>query len=75
MDSLGTILDVMPWIEKILGFSNRWYRAAMEAATTHKLFQDMRSGLRRRRTSWPRKSKRSRVAGEATSSRVTIWKI
>jgi hypothetical protein len=25
----GTILDVMPLDEKILGFSNRWYRAAM----------------------------------------------
>ncbi len=31
----GTILDVMPLDEKILGFSNRWYRAAMEASTTH----------------------------------------
>jgi hypothetical protein len=37
----GTILDVMPLDEKILGFSNRWYRAAMEAATTHELLQDL----------------------------------
>jgi hypothetical protein len=37
----GTILDVMPLDEKILGFSNRWYRAAMEAATTHQLFRDL----------------------------------
>lgn len=37
----GTILDVMPLDEKILGFSNRWYRAAMEAAATHQLFQDL----------------------------------
>ena len=37
----GTILDVMPLDEKILGFSNRWYRAAMEAATKHHLFQEL----------------------------------
>ena len=38
----GTILDVMPLDEEILGFSNRWYREAMEAATTHQLFQDLK---------------------------------
>ena len=27
-----TILDVMPLDEKILGFSNRWYKPAMESA-------------------------------------------
>ncbi len=32
-----TILDVMPLDEKILGFSNRWYRAAMHGATRHQL--------------------------------------
>jgi predicted nucleotidyltransferase len=37
----GTILDVMPLDEKILGFSNRWYRAAMEAAATHQLSGDL----------------------------------
>jgi hypothetical protein len=37
----GTILDVMPLDERILGFSNRWYRAAMEAATMHQLFRDL----------------------------------
>jgi predicted nucleotidyltransferase len=37
----GTILDVMPLDEKILGFSNRWYRPAMEAAATHQLFRDL----------------------------------
>jgi len=35
------ILDVLPLDEKILGFSNRWYRAAMEAANTHQLFPDL----------------------------------
>jgi hypothetical protein len=29
----GMKLDVMPLDEKILGFTNRWYRAAMDAAT------------------------------------------
>ncbi len=37
----GTILDVMPLDEKILGFSNRWYRVAMEAATMHELIPDL----------------------------------
>jgi len=37
----GTILDVMPLDERILGFSNRWYRAAMEAATMHQLFRGL----------------------------------
>ena len=36
-----TVLDVMPLDEKILGFSNRWYRAAMEAA----VFQELHVGL------------------------------
>ena len=37
----GTILDVMPLDEKILRFSNRWYRATMEAATTHRLARNL----------------------------------
>lgn len=37
-----TILDVMPLDAKILGFSNRWYRPAMDTATEHAL----ESGLR-----------------------------
>jgi hypothetical protein len=37
----GTVLDVMPLDETILGFSNRWYRAAMGAATLHWLAQDL----------------------------------
>jgi len=35
-------LDVMPLDERILGFSNRWYRGAMEAAQTHELEPDLR---------------------------------
>jgi hypothetical protein len=31
---LGTILDVMPLDEKILGFSNRWYKPAMKSSVT-----------------------------------------
>ncbi len=37
----GTILDVMPLDGRILGFSNRWYRAAMDAATTRRLSEDL----------------------------------
>ncbi len=37
----GAILDVMPLDEKILGFSNRWYRAAMEASIRHRLLRDL----------------------------------
>ena len=37
----GMILDVMPLDEKILGFSNRWYRAAMDTAITQQLSQDL----------------------------------
>jgi len=33
----GAILDVMPLDEKILGFSNRWYCAAMQTAVTERL--------------------------------------
>jgi hypothetical protein len=32
-----TVLYVMPLDEKILGFSNRWYKAAMESAVTKRL--------------------------------------
>jgi len=35
-----SVLDVMPLDEKILGFSNRWYRAAMHEAVTFKLRGD-----------------------------------
>jgi hypothetical protein len=37
----GTTLDVMPLNEKILGFSNRWYRAAMRSSVTHRLSNDL----------------------------------
>jgi hypothetical protein len=37
----GTILDVMPLDEKILGFSNRWYRAAMKSLVTGRLTDDI----------------------------------
>jgi hypothetical protein len=35
------ILDVMPLDEKILGFSNRWYRATMRSATERRLAEDV----------------------------------
>jgi len=37
----GTTLDVMPLDEKILGFSNRWYRAAMESSVAQRLSADL----------------------------------
>jgi hypothetical protein len=36
-----TILDVMPLDERILGFSNRWYRAAMKSSVTQRLSDDL----------------------------------
>src|SRR5437879_1638873 len=36
-----TILDVMPLAEKILGFSNRWYRTALESAVRRRLLDDL----------------------------------
>ena len=47
----GRILDVMPLDEHILGFSNRWYRASMEAAITHQIHRDLEIGLCRHRIS------------------------
>ncbi len=38
----GLILDVMPMSEDILGFSNRWYRAALSAATLHVLSPNLK---------------------------------
>ena len=37
-----TILDVMPLDERILGFSNRWYKSAMDSAVVHELEPDLR---------------------------------
>lgn len=36
-----TILDVMPLDENILGFSNRWYRTAMETAVPRRLAESL----------------------------------
>ena len=36
-----TILDVMPLDEKILGFSNRWYRPALDSAVVRELEPDL----------------------------------
>ncbi len=37
-----TILDVMPLDETILGFSNRWYKSAMDSALWHELEPNLR---------------------------------
>jgi hypothetical protein len=39
------ILDIMPLDEKILGFSNRWYRAAMETAVWRRLTGELQIRL------------------------------
>ena len=39
----NAVLDVMPLDEKILGFSNQWYRAAMDSAVR----QDLKAGFGR----------------------------
>jgi hypothetical protein len=41
MDSGRNVLDVMPLDEKILGFSNRWYKAAMKLSETTTLRDDL----------------------------------
>jgi hypothetical protein len=38
----NTILDVMPLDEKILGFSNRWYKPALDSAVVHELGRELR---------------------------------
>lgn len=38
----NTILDVMPLDEKILGFSNRWYKPALDSALAYELEPDLR---------------------------------
>jgi hypothetical protein len=37
-----TILDVMPLDENILGFSNRWYKPALDSALVHELGPNLR---------------------------------
>ena len=37
----SVILDLMPLDESILGFSNRWYRAAIPAAETHRIAAEL----------------------------------
>jgi len=37
----AVILDVMPLDEHILGFSNRWYRAAVDTAEVHRISPDL----------------------------------
>jgi predicted nucleotidyltransferase len=71
----GTILDVMPLDEKILGFYNHWYRDAMEAATTHQLSQDLKIRVVTAPYFLATKIEAFKVAGEATSSRAMTWKI
>lgn len=37
----AVVLDVMPLENKVLGFTNRWYRKALRTATLHTLAEDL----------------------------------
>lgn len=71
----NVILDVMPLDEHILGFSNRWYRAAMEAANAIGLSE----GLSIRVITAPyfiaTKLEAFKDAATTISSAVPIWRI
>jgi hypothetical protein len=70
-----TILDVMPLDAAILGFSNRWYKAAMESSETRTLS----AGLEIRMITAPffvgTSSKRSRAEVKRTSLKAMTWRI
>ena len=70
----GTILDVMPLDEKVLGFSNRWYQAAMKSAVTRRLADDIEIRVVTASSTSPRSSRRSKVAEREICSEVVIWK-
>jgi hypothetical protein len=71
----GLKLDVMPIDEKILGFSNRWYREAMAAAQEI----DLEPGLRIRVVTAPyfvaTKLEAFRGRGGGTTQAAMIWRI
>ena len=70
-----TILDVMPLDEKILGFSNRWYKPAMDSAVVHELEPDLRVRVVRQFTSARRSWRHLPVEVSMTINRVMILKI
>jgi predicted nucleotidyltransferase len=69
-----TVLDVMPMDEKILGFSNRWYKAAMDAAVV----QELPGGLNVRLVPAPyflaTKIEAFHGRGNAISPSATTWR-
>jgi hypothetical protein len=70
----STILDVMPLDAKILGFSNRWYRAAMEASTTQRVSEDLEIRIVTAPFFLATKLEAFKAARE-TSSPVMTWRI
>jgi hypothetical protein len=71
----GIILDAMPLDSKILGFSNRWYKEAMAAATSSARWsRHCVSEASPRLSFWRQSSKRSKAAVDATTSPATTWK-
>jgi hypothetical protein len=68
-------LDVMPIEERILGFTNRWYRPAMEAANETNLEPDLRIRVVTARISSLLSWKPSEAEATATIRAATILKI
>jgi hypothetical protein len=64
----------MPLDEKVLGFSNRWYQAAMKSAVTRRLADDIEIRVVTASSTSPRSSRRSKVAEREICSEVVIWK-
>ncbi len=70
-----TILDVMPLDEKILGFSNRWYKAAMESSMKRRLSSNLSIRMATAPLFIATKLEAFRGAEGETSSGVMTWKI
>lgn len=70
----GVLVDVMPTLPDVLGFSNRWYAEAFAAATEGRIAKDLVIRLVPHRTSWRRRSRPSVAAEGKTSSQVTTWR-
>jgi hypothetical protein len=69
-----TVLDVMPLDEKILGFSNRWYKDAMVEAQQYNLEETFISGSSPRRSFAQQRLKLSEVEAREATSQVMISK-
>jgi len=71
----GIVLDVMPLDEKILGFTNRWYRTAMKSSVTQRLSSDLEIRIVTGPFFIATKLEAFKGRGKGISSEVVIWKI